>query len=174
MVVGSIPLPLIEEVIRYLGIPAYRYPDRTNTHMNYKNLRSKLQRFDAKLLGYICLDYFTRTWVAFWGTLAFVAGYILWQHLVPTHKFDNFPYLGLCTVVTLLSYFQNIIIMTIQREDHEIQQRLEALEAARDQKVFEMVEDIHEELVEEHLGGVIGLETNAGSSTPSPGDKPAG
>lgn len=162
MVVGSVPLPLIEGVIHYLGIPAYRYPDRTNTHMNYKKI------------GYICLDYFTRTWVAFWGTLAFVAGYILWQHLVPTHKFDNFPYLGLCTVVTLLSYFQNIIIMTIQREDHEIQQRLEALEAARDQKVFEMVEDIHEELVEEHLGGVIGLETNAGSSTPSSGDKPAG
>lgn len=120
-----------------------------------------------KKLGYLCLDYFTRTWTAFWGTLAFCFGYIIWQHIPDVKHFDTFPYLGLCTVVTLLSYFQNIIIMTIQREDHEIQQRLEALEAARDQKVFEMVEDIHEELVED---GIIGLEANAGGNAASASD----
>lgn len=138
--------------------------------MNYKKIEAWLHRFDAKLLGYLCLDYFTRTWTAFWGTLAFCLGYIIWQHIPGIKHFDNFPYLGLCTVVTLLSYFQNIIIMTIQREDHEIQQRLEALEAARDQKVFEMVEDIHEELVEEHTGGVIGLSTQAGVGTTPTGN----
>lgn len=103
---------------------------------------------DFKKLGYLCLDYFTRTWTAFWGTLAFCIGYIAWQHLASTKlHFDSFPYLGLCTVVTLLSYFQNIIIMTIQREDHEIQTRLEALEAERDKKQFDMIEDIFEEVV---------------------------
>lgn len=104
-----------------------------------------------KKIGYLCLDYFSRTWTAFWGTLFFCAGYIIWQHF---HKFDGFPYLGLCTVVTLLSYFQNIIIMTIQREDHEIQTRLEALEAERDKKQFDMIEDIYEEVVEEPTDGI--------------------
>lgn len=146
------------EVIHYLGIPAYRHPDRTNK-MNYKKL------------GYLCLDYFTRTWAAFWGTLTFCFVYMAWNTYGPAqYRFDKNPYLLLCMIVTLLSYFQNIIIMTIQREDHEIQQRLEALEAARDQKVFEMVEDIHEELVEEHTGGVIGLEADAGSNSPQTGN----
>ncbi len=121
-----------------------------------------------KKLGYLCLDYFTRTWVAFWGTLAFCATYIVWQHW---HKFDGFPYLGLCTVVTLLSYFQNIIIMTIQREDHEIQQRLEALEAERDKKQFDMIEDIYEEVVEDEPSGTIGQRVEAGpTNSPPKGD----
>lgn len=107
-----------------------------------------------KKLGYLCLDYFTRTWVAFWGTLAFCAGYIAYQHIT-SKPFDSFPFLGLCTVVTLLSYFQNIIIMTIQREDHEIQTRLEALEAERDKKQFDMIEDIFEEIVEEPQDGTV-------------------
>lgn len=108
-----------------------------------------------KKFGYLCLDYFTRTWTAFWLTLAFCAGYIAYQHL--SHKpFDSFPFLGLCTVVTLLSYFQNIIIMTIQKEDHEIQYRLEMLEAERDKKQFDMIEDIYEEVVEEPTDGTIG------------------
>jgi hypothetical protein len=103
-----------------------------------------------KKFGYLCLDYFTRTWTAFWGTLAFCAGYIVWQHVVqPQYRFDAFPYLGLCTVVTLLSYFQNIIIMTIQREDHEIQKILEKEQEKREAQIFDMIEDIHEELTDD-------------------------
>jgi uncharacterized membrane protein len=100
-----------------------------------------------KKLGYLCLDYFTRTWAAFWGTLAFCLFYIFWQYLgPPAYHFDRFPFLGLCTVVTLLSYFQNIIIMTIQREEHEKLQKLEKIEAKREAEVFEMIEEMHEGL----------------------------
>jgi hypothetical protein len=126
------------------------------------------EQMKLKDFGYLCLDYFTRTWTAFWGTLAFCIGYIVWQHIPSARHFDQFPYLGLCTVVTLLSYFQNIIIMTIQREDHEIQKILEIAEELRDKAVFEMVEDIHEELVED---GIIGQSPDAEEVPTPPGSR---
>jgi hypothetical protein len=46
--------------------------------------------------------------------------------------------------------------MTIQKEDHEIQYRLEMLEAERDKKQFDMIEDIYEEVVEEPTDGTVG------------------
>lgn len=54
--------------------------------------------------------------------------------------------------VTMLSYYQNIIIMTIQREDHEIQVQLEARQQVLEARQYDMIEDIYEEIVDDAVG----------------------
>lgn len=101
-----------------------------------------------KKIAFKCLDGFTRTWAAFWATLAFTFIYCTWM-LIRPKSFDPYPFMFLTMVVTMLSYYQNIVIMTIQKEDHEIQKLLEAKQAEMEKRQFDMIEDIYEEIVED-------------------------
>jgi uncharacterized membrane protein len=100
-----------------------------------------------KKIGYAILDYTTRTWIGFWCTLLFTIVYCT-VNLLVEKSFDPYPFMFLTMVITMFSYYQNIIIMTIQREDHEIQMALEQAAKDKEQKEYDMIEDIYEEVVE--------------------------
>lgn len=108
-----------------------------------------------KKIGYAILDYTTRTWIGFWCTLLFTIVYCA-ANMLYQKAFDPYPFMFLTMVITMLSYYQNIIIMTIQREDHEIQMTLEQAAKEKEQKEYDMIEDIYEELVEHTKDGTHG------------------
>lgn len=103
---------------------------------------------DWKKLGFKLLDGFTRTWASFWGTWAFIVGWCVWNTMkatTPLH-FDPVPYLLLMGVITILSYMQNIVIMTELKEEKQRSDEMEKLQRQMFAKMFDMVEEIHEEI----------------------------
>jgi len=95
---------------------------------------SKLTRF-----GFRFLNITTRSWTGFWGTVIFCAIYIAFNSLAPkAWAFDSFPMVALCVLLTVLSYFQNIIIMTMQRSD----EKLQAIAEKHDQLVLQHIHDV--------------------------------
>lgn len=101
----------------------------------------------AKRLGFQVLNGFTRTWASFWGTWAFILLWCIWNSLHRTSPhFDEPPYLLLMGLITILSYMQNIVIMTELKEEKQRSDEMEALQRAMFNKMFDMVEEIHEDL----------------------------
>lgn len=68
------------------------------------------------------LDYSTRSWFAFWWTVVFSLGYALWN-VISGYDFDPYPFIFLTLLLTFFSYLQNIIIMTVQKENETIQKK---------------------------------------------------
>lgn len=67
--------------------------------------------------GFFTLDIVSRTWLGFWSTIALIFFYIWWnQSSETTDHFDTYPYTLLMVIIATFSYLQNIIIMTLQRE----------------------------------------------------------
>ena len=72
--------------------------------------------------GYWLLDVTQRSWTAFWGTLAAIGAYAAYNCLAH-HAFDPYPFIFLTLIVTVLSYQQNIIVLTIQKDAAIAQER---------------------------------------------------
>ncbi|MDE2342905.1 MAG: DUF1003 domain-containing protein [Betaproteobacteria bacterium] len=71
----------------------------------------------AALFGVAILDATTRTWAAFWGTLAVWLFYWAWNSSAGAHyRFDPYPFVFLTLLITMASYLQNIVLMTDQRK----------------------------------------------------------
>lgn len=102
---------------------------------------------DFKKIGFMLLDGFTRTWASFWGTWAVIFGWFIWNWKSnPTLHFDPLPCLLLMNVITILSYMQNIVIMTELKEEKAKSAAMEDLQRKMFNKMFDMVEEIHEEI----------------------------
>ena len=100
-----------------------------------------------KALGFKLLDGFTRTWASFWGTTVFVIAWCVWNVYAPkNYQFDPIPYLLLMGLITILSYMQNIVIMTELKEEKAKTAAIEEKTRQMFEKMFEMVEEIHEEI----------------------------
>lgn len=99
-----------------------------------------------KALGFKLLDGFTRTWASFWGTTLFVIIWCVWNSVAHVYKFDPPPYLLLMGIITILSYMQNIVIMTELKEEKAKTALIEEKTREMFNKMFEMVEEIHEEI----------------------------
>jgi len=68
------------------------------------------------------LDITTRSWPAFGLTFATIVAYAVWNS-VSKHAFDPYPFVFLMGIITVLSYLQNIIIMTVQKEADIMQKK---------------------------------------------------
>jgi len=101
--------------------------------------RNRLTRF-----GFWFLDLTTRSWTGFWGTVVFCVIYVVYNGLVGKHwAFDPFPMVALCVLLTVFSYFQNIIIMTMQRADERIQSATEQHDKLVLQHIHDVVQALH-------------------------------
>jgi uncharacterized membrane protein len=102
---------------------------------------------DWKKIGFKVLDGFTRTWASFWVTWLFIFGWCIWNSLTNTHPhWDAPPYLLLMGVITILSYMQNIVIMTELKEEKARNEEMEKVQRQMFHKMFDMVEEIHEDM----------------------------
>lgn len=82
------------------------------------------------------LDATTRSWPAFWGTLIAWVIYWVWNGIAPADlRFDPYPYMLLTLIITMLSYLQNVILMTDQRIGNakleKVRERQDAADAHR-------------------------------------------
>jgi len=103
-------------------------------------------------IGFWFLNLTTRSWSGFWGTVAFCALYIGFNSLSRGHwVFDSYPFVALCVLLTVFSYFQNIVIMTMQRENEAIQESSEQADQAILSHIHDVVQALHT-MMEVQLG----------------------
>lgn len=101
-------------------------------------MRARLARF-----GFLILDATTRTWGAFWGTLAVWTLYWLWNADAPTgDRFDPFPFIFLTLLITMASYLQNIVLMTDQRITNARLDRVREKQEAQDRHMLHLMETV--------------------------------
>lgn len=95
----------------------------------------------AALVGFALLDAATRTWPAFWCTIALIIFYCWWNvsSTIRDH-FDPYPYTFLMVLIAGLSYLQNIIIMTLQREQDDKFGEIKAKQDEQDQRMLHLME----------------------------------
>lgn len=92
-------------------------------------------------LAFALLDATTRTWQAFWGTIAIVLFYCWWNESPNTHEhFDPYPYTFLMVLIAAFSYLQNIIIMTLQRKQDAQFAEIKAKQEEQDQYIMHLME----------------------------------
>lgn len=95
----------------------------------------------AALVGFALLDAATRTWSAFWCTIALIVFYCWWNVSSTTHDhFDPYPYTFLMVLIAGLSYLQNIIIMTLQREQDAKFGDIKAKQDEQDARMLHLME----------------------------------
>jgi len=95
-------------------------------------------------LGFRFLNLTTRSWTGFWGTVILCVIYVAYNSLTHGHlAFDPFPYVLLCVILTVFSYFQNIIIMTMQRADENLQTFTEEHDKIVLQHIHDVVQALH-------------------------------
>lgn len=87
----------------------------------------------------------TRSWFAFWTTTAF-CGIYMWGNWHGGWHFDPYPFIFLSVFLTVFSYLQNIIIMTMQADSEKITKRLEAAERRRLVYMLHMMEAMNAHL----------------------------
>ena len=92
--------------------------------------------------GYWLLDVTQRSWTAFWGTLVAIGVYAIYNSLAH-HAFDPYPFIFLTLIVTVLSYQQNIIVLTIQKDAAIAQER-------QDRYMLNMQEAVYAFIVKEN------------------------
>ncbi len=90
----------------------------------------------AGKIGFAILNATTRSWPAFWATIGLCIAYVF-VNTTEHYTFDPYPYTFLILLVSLLSYLQNVVIMTFQRDAEELQRKqaiymLALLESERD------------------------------------------
>ena len=98
------------------------------------------------------LDYTTRSWFAFWATFWLIGAYVLWN-VRGAVRFDPYPFVFLMGLITVFSYLQNIIIMTIQRKAELSQRKVEAAQHKQSQYMLDIMEVVKAEvqLIEAYL-----------------------
>lgn len=97
----------------------------------------------AARIGIKLLDATTRTWGAFWGTIAVWVFYWLWNARAPIYdRFDPYPFVFLTLLITQASYLQNIVLMTDQRLAAIELEKLHAKQAAQDTRQIHMIETL--------------------------------
>lgn len=93
------------------------------------------------LVGFTLLDATTRTWAALWSTISLFLFYGWWNasSLTP-HHFDPYPYTFLMVLVAAFSYLQNIIIMTLQRQQDAQFNAIKAKQDEQDRHMLNLME----------------------------------
>lgn len=95
----------------------------------------------AALVSFALLDAATRTWPAFWCTIALIIFYCWWNVSSTIHDhFDPYPYTFLMVLIAALSYLQNIIIMTLQREQDSKFGEIKAKQDEQDARMLHLME----------------------------------
>lgn len=101
-------------------------------------LRAQLGRF-----GIAVLDATTRTWGAFWGTLAVWGFYWAWNSRgALAERFDPYPFVFLTLLITMASYLQNIVLMTDQRQAALEMAVLRRKQEDQDRRMLHMLEAV--------------------------------
>lgn len=95
----------------------------------------------AALVCFTLLDATTRTWGAFWGTIAAILFYFWWNESSATGEhFDPYPYTFLMVLIATLSYLQNVIIMTLQRKQDAQFTQIDAKQDEQDRHMLHLME----------------------------------
>lgn len=83
-------------------------------------------RDKAAALGFRILNATTRSWAAFWWTIAIWVAYQLYNTIEAAHgAFDPYPFTFLVLLITEASYLQNVVLMTDQRLAGEALQQVQ-------------------------------------------------
>jgi uncharacterized membrane protein len=106
--------------------------------MKFGNIKSRAA-FDK------FLDLSTRSWFALAWNAAAGALYLIWN-IFSAHPFDTYPFLFLCLIWTGISYYQNLIILAMQRDNEVIQKRQERLHEDTLRYLLHLMEAIHAQL----------------------------
>lgn len=102
------------------------------------DLRAKLST-----IGFTVLDATTRTWQAFWGTLAVWLFYWTWNsRALGSYRFDPYPFVFLTLLITMASYLQNIVLMTDQRVAAIEMAALRRKQDEQDMRMLHMLEAV--------------------------------
>ncbi len=100
-------------------------------------------------IGFKLLDLTSRSWTAFFAAILFCIIYTVYNTVVP-HAFDPYPYILLTLIITLISWLQNIVIMTIQRELTANQEIQEEIQRKQLHYMLTLMEAVKEQIEQNH------------------------
>ncbi len=85
-----------------------------------------------------------QTWPALYAAIAVVAVWVVWNtFLPPSTQFDPFPYVGLGVFITVITWWQNYIILIVSEELKRAATKQETTEIKRQERMLNLVEAVH-------------------------------
>ena len=85
-----------------------------------------------------------QTWPALYAAIAVVAVWVVWNTFLPPHsQFDPFPYVGLGVFITVITWWQNYIILIVSEELKTAATKQEAAEIKRQERMLHLVEAVY-------------------------------